>query len=433
MQDRTKRTPMGLQLKAGLREVALSDILSFSNGSASPMRSDESPIPVYGSNGVIGHSDETNSGGNVVVIGRVGSYCGSLHFSESPCWVTDNAIRASPVGETDARFTYYLLHTLNLNEWRTGSGQPLLNQAILSSIPAIVPPLSEQQSIARVLATLDDKIELNRRMNETLETMARALFKSWFVDFEPVRAKMEGRWRPGESLPGLPAELYDLFPDRLAPSELGEVPEGWEVRNLGYCLALLETGRRPQGGVSGIIEGIPSVGAESIERVGIFDFNKTKYVPSEFYREMRRGVVQDGDVLIYKDGGKPGELEPSVTYVSQGFPFNVFCINEHVFRARARLFSQPLLYCYLTTPSVFWQMRELATGVAQPGLNRRAFESIAITIPTDSSVLSACQERIGPLLEECNVNSLESQALATQRDVLLPKLMTEVLGTYERT
>ena len=94
------------------------------------------------------------------------------------------------------------------------------------------PPLAEQRAIAHVLGTLDDKIELNRRMNETLEEMARALFKSWFVDFEPVRAKMEGRWRRGQSLPGLPAEHYDLFPDRLVDSELGEIPEGWEVKPL---------------------------------------------------------------------------------------------------------------------------------------------------------------------------------------------------------
>ena len=95
-----------------------------------------------------------------------------------------------------------------------------------------LPPLPEQRAIAHILGTLDDKIELNRRMNETLEGMARALFKSWFVDFDPVRAKMEGRWRPGESLPGLPAEHYDLFPDRLVDSELGEIPEGWEVRRM---------------------------------------------------------------------------------------------------------------------------------------------------------------------------------------------------------
>ena len=87
-----------------------------------------------------------------------------------------------------------------------------------------IPSLAEQQAIAHILGTLDNKIELNRRTNETLEAMARALFKSWFVDFEPVRAKMEGRWHPSESLPSLPADLYDLFPDRLVDSELGEVP-----------------------------------------------------------------------------------------------------------------------------------------------------------------------------------------------------------------
>ena len=98
--------------------------------------------------------------------------------------------------------------------------------------------LPEQRAIAHVLGTLDDKIELNRRMNETLEEMARALFKSWFVDFEPVRAKMDGRWRRGESLPGLPAEHYDLFPDRLVPSELGEIPEGWAVKPLGDVIEI---------------------------------------------------------------------------------------------------------------------------------------------------------------------------------------------------
>ena len=97
---------------------------------------------------------------------------------------------------------------------------------ILDELRFPLPPLPEQRAIAHVLGTLDDKIELNRRMNATLEEMARALFKSWFVDFEPVRAKMEGRWRRGESLPGLPAEHYDLFPDRLVDSELGADPGG---------------------------------------------------------------------------------------------------------------------------------------------------------------------------------------------------------------
>ena len=114
-------------------------------------------------------------------------------------------------------------------------GVPSIAQPVtyLRTIEIPLPPMPQQRAIAHVLGTLDDKIELNRRMNETLEAMARALFKSWFVDFDPVRAKMEGRWLRGESLPGLPAEHYDLFPDRLVDSELGEIPEGWDVKELG--------------------------------------------------------------------------------------------------------------------------------------------------------------------------------------------------------
>ena len=103
-----------------------------------------------------------------------------------------------------------------------------------------LPPRPEQRAIAHVLGVLDDKIELNRHMNETLEAMARALFKSWFVDFDPVRAKMEGR------APGLPKPLVDLFPDRLVDSELGEIPEGWVPRRLGKCFTLT-MGQSPPG------------------------------------------------------------------------------------------------------------------------------------------------------------------------------------------
>ena len=116
----------------------------------------------------------------------------------------------------DVRFVEYLFRRLKdkiqHENVGTGSVQDNINLQTIDQLRLLVPPLAEQRAIAHVLGTLDDKIELNRRMNETLEEMARALFKSWFVDFDPVRAKMEGRWRRGESLPGLPADLYDLFP-----------------------------------------------------------------------------------------------------------------------------------------------------------------------------------------------------------------------------
>ena len=125
------------------------------------------------------------------------------------------------------------------------SAQPNASASTMTAAPLRVPATkAEQRAIAHILGTLDDKIELNRRMNETLEQIARALFKSWFVDFDPVRAKMEGRWRPGQSLPGLPAHLYDLFPSRLVPSELGPIPEGWEIKPLDGIADFLN-GLRP--------------------------------------------------------------------------------------------------------------------------------------------------------------------------------------------
>ena len=141
----------------------------------------------------------------------------------------------------DAGYLRYLLASPDMQilllSWAgSGGTRNALTKGMIESLEISLPPLPQQRAIAHVLGTLDDKIDLNRRMNETLEEMARALFKSWFVDFDPVRAKMEGRWRRGQSLPGLPAEYYDLFPDRLMDSELGESPEGWEVKALGELL-----------------------------------------------------------------------------------------------------------------------------------------------------------------------------------------------------
>lgn len=146
-------------------------------------------------------------------------------------------------------------HEIGVNEG-TGSTVSNLRIPLLESLPIPVRPLSEQRAIAHILGTLDDKIELNRRKSETLESMARALFKSWFVDFDPVRAKAEGRD------PGLPKHIADLFTDRLVESEVGELPEGWKVDTLEGVLVELEVGGRPKGGVSGYAKGVPSIGAE---------------------------------------------------------------------------------------------------------------------------------------------------------------------------
>ncbi len=143
------------------------------------------------------------------------------------------------LSKADPAFVSYFFHSndgqhkLLANASQTGVPSIARPSSYLKTIELSLPPLTEQRAIARILGTLDDKIELARRANETLEAMARTLFKAWFVDFEPVRAKIEGRWQRGQSQPGLPGHLYDVFPDRLVESELGEIPEGWRHSTIG--------------------------------------------------------------------------------------------------------------------------------------------------------------------------------------------------------
>ena len=160
---------------------------------------------------------------------------------------TEYIVLASREGLSDGLYGYYLARSPNFRAYAIGqmegtSGRQRVPSSAIANYALALPPIPEQRAIAHILGTLDDKIELNRQQNETLEAMARALFKAWFVDFEPVRAKLEGRWQRGQSLPGLPAHLYDLFPDRLVESELGEIPEGWVIGSFSDAVEIIGGG-----------------------------------------------------------------------------------------------------------------------------------------------------------------------------------------------
>jgi len=161
----------------------LGDWLQFRNGRSSPERFDGGRFPVYGSNGIIGHVDIGNVAAESVVIGRVGSYCGSTYFSSSSCWVTDNAIVATSVEPSETRFWYYALKSLSLNRHSQGSGQPLLNQSILASIPFDAPDGPSRLAIAATLGTLDDKIESNHRAINLAEQLADQYFQGMADSF----------------------------------------------------------------------------------------------------------------------------------------------------------------------------------------------------------------------------------------------------------
>ena len=402
-----------------MRLVPVDTYLTFGNGKKRPAEEGHGTFKVFGSNGIIGQCDEFNSPAGTIVIGRVGTYCGSLHYSSEQCWVTDNAIRGTAKPGAYARYCYYLLLTKNLHALRGGSGQPLINQTSIKSLEVPERNLADQKAIAHILGTLDDKIELNQKMNQTLEEIAKAIFKSWFVDFDPVRAKAEGRPT------GLPLEISDLFPDELVDSEIGEIPMGWDVTPLQECAIEIESGRRPKGGIDKSLQhGIPSVGAESIAPAGEFDFSKVKYVTAEFAAKMKKGRVQNFDVALYKDGGKPGQFIPRVGIYGDGFPFDHFYVNEHVFLLRSEQLGQPFLYRVISSPAFLDQL--IAKGsakAAQPGLNQTEVVESTFVCP-DEDAITVFNNKTRPLLERQFLLGKENEILSELRDTLLPKLIS---------
>ena len=183
-------------------------------------------IPILGSFGITGWHNAAKAKGPGITVGRSGASFGVVTYSPVDFWPLNTALYVVDFHGNDERFAYYLLRQFDFKSYNSGSAQPSLNRNFVHPVTVSVPPLPEQRMIAHILSTLDDKIELNRKMNETLEAMARALFKSWFVDFDPVRAKAEGRST------GLPARIAALFPDSFEDSELGKIPTGWTVQSL---------------------------------------------------------------------------------------------------------------------------------------------------------------------------------------------------------
>ena len=388
------------------RETTLGALLLFSNGRLSPDRLDQFSHPVYGSNGIIGFSEEINSDPNTIIVGRVGSYCGSLHYSERSCWVTDNAIRANPIERNNAKFLYYLLQTLRLNDRQTGSGQPLLNQTVLSSVPVIVPPPAEQHAIAHVLGTLDDKIELNRRMNETLEKMARALFKSWFVDFDPVRAKMEGRD------PALPKHIADLFPDRLVESALGEIPEGWQVKLFGDII------NRLGGNIN------PLTCPDTVfSHFSIPAYDKGQLPKQELGTEIKstKTRVPSGAILLSK-------LNPEIERVWLVDVMDdeaAICSTEFLVLQGRTPIQRSYIYCLACNSFFREQIKSLVTGTSKSHQRApaSAITKLEVVFPP-GSIAQMFESRASELFNRGLSCRREIKTLSALRDALLPRLIS---------
>jgi len=413
--------------------IPLADIASNFDSRRVPLSSRErqvrpGPYPYYGATGIMDYIDDYLFDGLYVLIAEDGSIERPdgrpfVQLVDGRFWVSNHAHVVQAQSKTDTKYLYFALSSINIRPYMTGSVQAKLSQANMNRIMIYWPNEMERAKIVNILSTLDDKIDLNRRMNETLEQMARAIFKSWFVDFEPVRAKMSGRWKKGESLPGLPAHLWDLFPDRLVPSELGDIPEGWIIGTIKDVLSELVTGARPKGGA--VLSGVPSIGAENIIGLGHYDYSKEKYIPEEFFKQLesRRANVQNGDVLLYKDGAYIGRK----TYFDCSFPHKKCAINEHVFILRTKnRWVQRYLFLWLDLPAITQEIVALNSNSAQPGINQAGVNGLPLLQPLDE-IVNEFDQIVKPIFDRIFKNCLESLSLSLVRDALLPKLIGEAI------
>jgi type I restriction enzyme, S subunit len=359
-------------------------------------------VPVVSSGGVSSYHDTSAATGPGVILGRKG-VVGSVYYIPSDYWPHDTTLWVKDFHGNDRRFVYYFFRWLapRIATMDVGSANPTLNRNHVHPIEVRWPALvEEQRAIAHILGTLDDKIELNRRMNETLEAMARALFKSWFVDFDPVRAKAEGRD------PGLPKTLADLFPARLVDSELGEIPEGWEVKSLDEIACFLN-------GLA--LQKYPATDEQSLPVIKIAqlragDTNGADRASADIDPEY---IAQDGDILF----SWSGSLECVLWAGGPG------ALNQHLFKVTS--VNYPKWLCYLGIHQHLDDFRYIAAGKATTmgHIQRYHLADAKLLVPSHH-LLRAMDAILNPIIESTWRRATQSRTLATLRDALLPKVIS---------
>ena len=343
---------------------------------------------------------------NEIVITKTGSSVGRTTFVRRvvhPMTLNPQLVVLKNISENAEFLSYYIKSALFQSVLKSivvGSAIPTLSQKNLANIMINVPKeVEDQRRIASILSSLDRKIELNNKINADLEEMAQAIFKNWFVDFEPFK---DGKF---------------------VDSELGMIPEGWKVSQIADIPHILETGKRPKGGA--VEKGIPSVGAEHVKGMCAYDYSKTKYINCEFAAKLKTGKINGYELMIYKDGGKPGYFIPNFSIFGERYPFENCYLNEHVFKLDFDGNKEFNIFCYFffKTEQIMSYFNAQGAKAAIPGINKKDVENIYIFSPDNESVIKF-GEFAYPLFKQMLKNAIENRRLSLLRDTLLPRLMS---------
>lgn len=354
---------------------------------------------------------------NTVFVSCIGTDMGKVGMTRVES-VTNQQINSIIVLDSiDHDYVYYNLFSRKDELQRlatSGSAQPILNKGHFSQLKMPLPPLPQQHAIANILGALDDKIELNKKMNETLEAMARAVFKSWFVDFDPVRAKAEGRDT------GLPKEIADIFPDSFKDSELGEIPKGWESRSL------YDSAEYINGAAYRDFHFIEEEGALPIVKIAELKIGitgQTKFTKTELNNKYR---IDDGEILLSWSGNPDTSID---TFVWTG---GAAWLNQHIFRVLPHIESEKYFIFYLLK-YLRPVLAEIARNKQTTGLGHftaRDMKHMAVIYPPDK-ILHSFNTIGSPIFERWYENLFTSNTLAAIRDALLPKLISGEMAVPE--
>lgn len=346
---------------------------------------------VFGSNGPIGWHAEKLTDGPGIVLGRKGAYRG-VRFSIDPFFVIDTAYYVRPKSALDMRWLYYAIIHHKLGEIDDGSPIPSTTRAAVYVRPVEIPDISEQQAISAILGSLDDRIELLKKTNETLEAMARTIFKSWFVDFDPVRAKTEGR-----EPEGMDAATAALFPSEFQDTELGPIPLGWNVGRLDD-LFVLQRG---------------------------FDLPNSQRVDGEF-----PVIAASGPSGTHSEFKVKG---PGVVTGRSGVLGNVFYVHDDFWPLNTSLWvkefrSASPLYSYRVLQRM--DLKIFNAGSAVPTLNRNHVHGLPTLLPP-RGVLVCFDGLVFPIHQRMRMTESQILMLQDLRDTLLPRLISGKLRVPE--
>ena len=375
------------------RELTLGELVRFRRGHDLPESARKSgPVPVVGSAGQNGWHNEARAEAPGVSIGRSGASIGKVTYTPVDYWPHNACLYVTDFFDNDPRFVYYFLQTKDLTTLNSGAAQPSLNRNFVHTVPVRVPGPNEQVAIASILSAYDDLIENNRRRIALLVEAARLLYREWFVRFR--------------------------FPGHERVKVTDHLPEGWGRVRMKQVLTALESGGRPRGGALES-DGIPSIGAENVIDLGQYDYSKKKYVPEDFFQKMQRGVIQNRDVVLYKDGAHIGRS----SMFGDGFPHLHCAVNEHVFILRAQEdVGQNYLYFWLSQPETRRSVVNLNANTAQPGISQNKLKTLWFLRPP-GSLMRLFNHSVEAQVAQILRLALMNRRLAEARDLLLPRLM----------